>query len=244
MDSDGIMAGLFLYFWLGSIISAVIGYAIDEGRGLIWGLVLGPIGWIIAAILKGKVDKPPQDFGGSVAFGLSSGDTTSFSSNSMTLIDRSILKKWEILKKIDPEVRAASKRVSGIDPNLDTELAEKYLILNDRKYLLSLTNLVIQSYNDKQEDEFKQKIAEKEAADQFLKEEFETARAQMIEYEQSLGPDRIDPETGTHVTKVVIYDGSLIGWRGGIRITFSDGSTTLRNQGMIKDFSGGDDSWT
>lgn len=41
-------------FFLYAVICAGVGYAIDEGRGTILGLVFGVFGLIISAILKGK----------------------------------------------------------------------------------------------------------------------------------------------------------------------------------------------
>lgn len=43
-----------------AILFAVAGYFVDGAAGAVWGAILGPVGLIIAAILKGKENKEQE----------------------------------------------------------------------------------------------------------------------------------------------------------------------------------------
>ncbi len=222
---------------ISSVVSAIVGYFIDEGSGALWGFFLGPIGWIIAAILKGK--SAPEPYSAyrwrdeqEVKPRLVNTPPTSPPVKVETF-DRA---KWKVLKEVDAEIRSASEQVSKLDPNLDAVLAEKYLALNDKQYLQSLTDVVVQA--------FEKKKAEEEAiAATFTTEARESAERSKKFYEMSLGADRMAPETGTRVEGVEIYDGSWVNFKGGIRVILEDGRNMLMNKSMRRDFAPGDDKW-
>ena len=234
---------IFIIFVFSAAVGGAVGAIIDGQHGALWGFFLGPIGWIIAAILKKpKTASPPlrvyEQTSPRERFALSSNDTTAVttaSSNSKT--ERSIdIRKWAILKEVDAEVRAASSRVSELDPALDAVLAEKYLVLNQKEYLQGLTDLIISSDAEKQ-------VQESTRAGQLGTALFESGQRQKIEYEKSLGANRIDHQFGCKVQSVDIYDGSWVGFKGGIRITLEDGRNRLEHKGFSRSFGVGDESW-
>ena len=44
------------------VLFAIVGIFVDGMKGFLWGLLLGPLGLILAAILKGKGDKTQKIF--------------------------------------------------------------------------------------------------------------------------------------------------------------------------------------
>jgi len=118
-------------------LSVVIGAIIDGKRGALWGL-LGPFGWIIAAI--GRLENRTAPKPTSRAEQDSESHDQSENAHQNNSYD---VKKWLILKEVDPEIREASDRVSALDPKLDAVLADKYLRLSQKEYLEPLVARLI-----------------------------------------------------------------------------------------------------
>ena len=238
---------LFVAVVFVSVIFAIVGYFIDGSSGALWGFFLGPIGWIIAAILKTKPDN-----GHSIIRSAESGIPGSYpklpesqktgsypklpGSQKKEALETDEQRKWKVLKEVDPEIRAASETVMQLDPSLDAVMAEKYLVLNDKQYLQSLTDLVVRSH-------LKEKSELQALGAQYSEDVFQSGHQQKLDYEDNLGVHRIDPVTGMKVKNVEIYDGSWISWKGGIRVTLYNGVNILIHKSLRREFSQGDERW-
>lgn len=210
---------VFVVFIISAAVCSTVGAVIDGQRGALWGFFLGPLGWIIAAILKKpEIVHPIAEFN---QHSSRMGSFSTISKNAGDAVpalevikpDHGIdLRKWAVLKEVDPEVRAASDRVSELDPALDAILAEKYLILNQKVYLQSLTDLLITSHAAQQAQEMAR-------TEQLGTAIFQSGQRQKIEYEKSLGADHFDRLLGSKVQSIDIYAGSWAVLRGGVYVS-------------------------
>lgn len=66
-------------------------------------------------------------------------------------VEKYDVKKWNILKDVDAEVSSAVDVVRAIDPTMEAELAEKFLLLNDKAYLQPLVEVLEAGYREKVE---------------------------------------------------------------------------------------------
>lgn len=138
-----ILALIYLAF------AAIVGAIIDGKRGALWGCFLGPIGWIIAAIGKLEHRDRSKVLKTSVLR-----DHVASAEKAVTDAQGYNVKKWGLLKEVDPEIKAASDLVVAVDPSLDAVLAEKYLVLSEKQYLQPLVeNLLAQVPEKKKEPE-------------------------------------------------------------------------------------------
>ena len=231
---------LFLIIAVNAFFCGFIGHLIDKRNGFAWGFFLGQLGWIIAAILKSGQQRTIDHHVTYVT--TSSSPTTSYAKENQNLGKGSLselkfdVKKWDVLKEVDPEISAAVDKVREIDVALESKLAEKYLILGQKEYLGQIVEALIKSRESQ--------IAEEQDRKKFLEEKYsETAILEVLEYEKSLGKDKFDEKYGATALDVQVYDGSWVGWKGGVVVELSDGRTLLRRKSLSRIFPKGDDSW-
>jgi hypothetical protein len=133
---DGLIFSTVLIAVLfGCIVCALVGAVIDGRRGALWGFFLGPVGWVIASIRRLERRAPANP-----TVDESTENEPKQTEPAAAMPPAFDGKKWAILKDVDLDIKAASDRVSDVDPRLDALLAEQYLCLSDKKYLQPLVD--------------------------------------------------------------------------------------------------------
>jgi hypothetical protein len=131
MELIGIVLTLFLF--------GLVGFFIDRDRGFVWGFFLGPIGWIIAAILKEKHGLAVDSRNNTSSITTPVNTTKNNIGN--TISPNS--KKWSVLKEIDPDIKRICDDIyrfaqeNKFDPvEIEGEVRIKFFDMGeDKKYL-------------------------------------------------------------------------------------------------------------
>ncbi len=132
-------------------------------------------------------------------------------------------RRWKVLKEVDEEIAGAAERISSMSPSLENELAEKYLVLNDKSYLLALERQLAERFAAKQR-EAEALTASLGAA------HAESSLMQLSKYNDKLAVSgQMDPDHNVRVVRVEPYLGSWKVAQGGIKVTFENGKVFLIN---------------
>lgn len=131
-------------------------------------------------------------------------------------------RRWETLKEVDQDIAAAARGAAELGPEVERELAEKYLVLNDKSYLSALLERVKANAAEKAE----QKRLTAEKAHRMTSEQSARIyRDFMREVEENGG---VDPRTGEQIARVTEFTGRAPAFRGGIKIVLASGRTRLQ----------------
>ena len=130
-------------------------------------------------------------------------------------------RKWEVLKEVDAEISGTASRIAALDARLEAELAEKYLILNDKTYLVNLERLLAEKF-----------AAERQKSQALMdsggKNHADSSRKEMAHYNELLSANgQKDPYENVKVVKVEPYFGKWEAARGGIKVTLENGQFLL-----------------
>lgn len=143
-------------------------------------------------------------------------------------------RRWAALKEVDAEIAAAAARAAALGDGYEDELAEKFLVLDDKAYLPALEGkLAAKAAREREGAEARARDGDREL--------WATIEAEMARYEALLRESGgRDPAQGRAVAKVEPYTGSWVPFRGGVKATLEDGSVVLRKGGAVRPFGPGE----
>lgn len=151
-------------------------------------------------------------------------------------VEKYDVRKWNILKDVDAEVSSAVDAVRALDPSMEAELAERFMMLQDRHYLKEIVSSLVNRKNEEI------RLREEKVKDIVDRSSEETLK-EIEDFEKSLGVDGLAEKYNGVVVSIEPYKGSWRGWIGGISVKFSDGRVLIKKGVMVRLFESGDDSW-
>lgn len=140
------------------------------------------------------------------------------------------VRRWGILKEIDPDIAAAAQQVSTLSPSYEDAFAEKFLTLGDKKYLEALVNGVIKHHAALEEQAAQAKASVERQTDESKKRAYTDRRARSLEMMDEIKSNAMFcRHTGKYVSHMEICDSSDLDFYGFAILTYQDGSKELRS---------------
>lgn len=197
------------------VLFGIVGAFILGIAGFLLGVFFGPIGLIIAALMR-KVSQ--QDSA------INSFTSARFAHREEVSTQASLESKWELLKRADADILLAAKEVSLVAPGLEDMLRDKYLLLGEKRLLRPIVDLVVEDWTNRS----KSTASENRAVQEYL---------------QFIGPEKYDRWQKGTVRSVDEYHGSWRAFNGGVLVQFDDGRVLISHKSYSRIFSSGDNSW-
>jgi hypothetical protein len=234
-----------IFAWAGASMAA------NRNRDpMLWGIIsffTGIIGIVILAVI-GEERQPvtAQSYSAST---LPMGRLGDASVERAVTNDASVksydVKRWTALKEVDGELAVAAKEASELGPGHEDELAEKFLILNDKNYLPNLIDNLRKKVAEKadfearqQETAANQAALKAEAAKRAAEEEVVKGREFQDAFLKRIAENGgRDPENNKVVKLATPCSGKYISTRGGVRVVYADGSAVIRRHSSSMSFA-------
>lgn len=232
-----ITAPVFVLFGAGMVMKKpLLGGMLMCGGGLLILSVIGVNGFggylSAGAIVSGVLGVGEYILGerGTVTTAASSRNESQLSKPDQLQAARYDRQRWRLLKEIDSDIAFAAHEVSNLSAGYEDALAEKYILLGDKKYLTPIVES-IKKYHKQQQERMER---EKENYDLALSGSrrqalIERRRRSEETIERIKNNGMVCQETGKEVSSAVMYYGKSIDDHEYALVIYRDGSAELRS---------------